>query len=356
MKKRITLALLSIATFLFAFHSASALTEYKYEGWTSGNGYGTAIKVDDNITNLKGNATATGGMYVGPFSKASTAKLEDGITEEVYIGIDPEEIANGEFFEVSLALRNGANEYVSEAVVMTQRVGDEFKVTAGWADDFEAVVTSKGIYTYKWEMFVEEGKTYVNFTLLQGNREIASTDEVDFDTIVTSDTKNPIVDEEDVSVKYLWFCNVNVAKGVNVYTKLPVVNLTFVDVNGEEEAEVLEVFKYMSFTEEEEEKFVEEFEKLAEENGYTFEGFYADEEFENEFDFTKSFEDDRTVYIKMTKIEEEEDIPADKEETSKNEELPPKTGDINLVLLIGTIILGIAGLVVVSKKRFAKNN
>ena len=43
------------------------------------------------------------------------------------------------------------------------------------------------------------------------------------------------------------------------------------------------------------------------------------------------------------------------EETSK-EELPPKTGDINLAILIGTIIVSAAGAVIISRKRFSKSN
>ena len=347
--KKIGIALFSIATFLFAIHSASALTEYKYEGWTSGNGYGTATKVDENITNIKGNAAATGGMFVGPFSKASTAKLADGISEEVYIEIDPAKIAGGELFEVSLALKNKDNEYVSEAVVMTQNVGDKVKLTAGWAKDFEAVVTAKGIYTYHWDMYIKEvegkEKTFVKFTLLQGNREIATTEEIDFDTIVTNDTLNPIAEEEDVSVKYLWFCNVRVEEGVNVYTKLPTVNLTFVDPLGEEEDLVIPVYKYMALTEEEVKELEESTAEAAEEEGYKIEGFFTDKEFKTKFDFTKPLNDDTTLYINLAKLE-----------TEKTEELPPKTGDINLVILMGTVLLAGAGVVIASKKRFAKSN
>ena len=153
MKKKIGFAVLSIAAFMFTVHSVSALTEYKYDGWYTENDYGSKTKVDENITNLKGNATATEGMYVGPFSKAAKdVKLADDITEEVHVGLDFDKIKNGEFFQVSLALKttdaNGDEEYVSEAVVMSQRVGDKIKLTAGWAPKFEAYVTSKGVYTY----------------------------------------------------------------------------------------------------------------------------------------------------------------------------------------------------------------
>lgn len=337
--KKIYFALLSVATFLFAIHSVSALTEYKSDGWTAGTGYGTATKVDENIANLKGEST----HHAGPFSKASTAKLADGIEEEVYVEIDPEKIADRELFEITLGLKNKANEYVSEAVVMTQKVGDEFKVTAGWATDFEAVITAKGIYTYHWDMYIKEveqvKKTYVKFTLLQGNREIATTGEVDLDTIKTNDTKNPIAEQEDVSVKYLWFCNIQVAEGVNVYTKLPTVKLTFVNPADKDDKEVIEVYKYMSLTEEEVSVFEKELEKAAKKEGYKFEGFYADKDLKEKYDLTKVFEKDATVYLKVTK-----------------EELPPKTSDVNLVLLISTILIGAIGMVIVSKKRFAESN
>ena len=44
------------------------------------------------------------------------------------------------------------------------------------------------------------------------------------------------------------------------------------------------------------------------------------------------------------------------EDEAVKEELPPKTGDINLFTLIGTILVGMAGLAIVLRKRFAKSN
>ena len=43
-------------------------------------------------------------------------------------------------------------------------------------------------------------------------------------------------------------------------------------------------------------------------------------------------------------------------ENEKKEELPPKTGDINLVILIGTILVSVIGAIITSKKIFAKSN
>jgi len=357
MKKKMGFAVLSIAAFMFAIHSASALTEYKFDGWYAENGYGSKTKVDENITNLKGNETASGGMYVGPFSKAAkNVKLADGITEEVHVGLDFDRIKEGEYFEASLALKttndNSEEKYVSEAVVMSQRVGDKIKLTAGWAKDFEAYIQAKGVYTYQWKMWIETEenakKTYVQFTLLQGEKEIATTGKIDFDTLTTADTLNPIAEQKDVTVKYLWFCNINVKEGVNIYTEVPTVTLTFVSPIKGEEDEKLEVYKYMSFTESDIEEMIKEIKAAAKEEGYKFEGFYADEKFTTEFDFTKPFEGNVSIYTKLTKIVNESQ--------TKEEEKNPKTSDMNLALILTSLGIASVGAVLVSKKKLAKVN
>ena len=357
MKKKMGFAVLSIAAFMFAIHSASALTEYKFDGWYAENGYGSKTKVDENITNLKGNETASGGMYVGPFSKAAkNVKLADGITEEVHVGLDFDKIKEGEYFEASLALKttndNNEEKYVSEAVVMSQRVGDKIKLTAGWAKDFEAYIQTKGVYTYQWKMWIETEenakKTYVQFTLLQGEKEIATTGKIDFDTLTTADTLNPIAEQKDVTVKYLWFCNINVKEGVNIYTEVPTVTLTFVSPIKGEEDEKLEVYKYMSFTESDIEEMIKEIKAAAKEEGYKFEGFYADEKFTTEFDFTKPFEGNVSIYTKLTKIVNESQ--------TKEEEKNPKTSDMNLALILTSLGLASVGAVLVSRKKLAKVN
>lgn len=357
MKKKMGFAVLSIAAFMFAIHSASALTEYKFDGWYAENGYGSKTKVDENITNLKGNETASGGMYVGPFSKAAkNVKLADGITEEVHVGLDFDKIKEGEYFEASLALKttndNSEEKYVSEAVVMSQRVGDKIKLTAGWAKDFEAYIQAKGVYTYQWKMWIETEenakKTYVQFTLLQGEKEIATTGKIDFDTLTTADTLNPIAEQKDVTVKYLWFCNINVKEGVNIYTEVPTVTLTFVSPIKGEEDEKLEVYKYMSFTESDIEEMIKEIKAAAKEEGYKFEGFYADEKFTTEFDFTKPFEGNVSIYTKLTKIVNESQ--------TKEEEKNPKTSDMNLALILTSLGIASVGAVLVSRKKLAKVN
>ena len=236
MKKIFSLALCVILALVLFATSVSAAT-YTFDSFVDGSGYGTKTQVNENVTNLKGEDTAVGGMYVGPYSKASTSKIEDGILEESYIELNLDNTKNGEFFEVSLALQNAANEYVTEAVVMTQKTAEnEMVITAGWAPNFKAVVSSNGIYTYQWRMFVENDTPYVNFSVLSGDTVIGTTGNVDLDTIQGPDDKNPILDEEGVCVKYLWFCNINVDAGVNVYAQLPGTEVEFVQ---DEKAEVV---------------------------------------------------------------------------------------------------------------------
>lgn len=162
-------------------------------------------------------------MKVGPFSKASTAKLDDGITEELYVELDPESMTHGELFEVSLALKNGTEEYVTEDVITVLKNGDAIEITSPkTSNTFKYTVTEKNVYTFRWEVTKEGTKTYIAFTVLDGIKELATTGKTDFDLVVTGATKNPIASQTDVSVKYIWFCNVQVANGVNVYVEAPV--------------------------------------------------------------------------------------------------------------------------------------
>lgn len=225
MKKlfKVTLCVIfALALAISLFSTSVNAATYNYDSFTDGSGYGTKTEVSENVTNLKGQYDSGMGMYVGPFSKASTATLENGILEEAYIEVDMDKIATGEFFDVSLALKNAANEYVTEAVVASQKTAEnQVTVQAGWAPDFKVVLDKTGIYTYQWNMFVENDTPYVNFTILSGDTVLGTTGKVDMDTIKGPDDKNPILEQEDVSVKYLWFCSLNVAEGINVYATLP---------------------------------------------------------------------------------------------------------------------------------------
>ena len=89
------------------------------------------------------------------------------------------------------------------------------------------------------------------------------------------------------------------------------------------------------------ETFGTEFEKslkdeLKKENKYLYDATYADKDLKTKFDFTKALDADTAMYVSVT--------------------TNPDTGDINLATLIGTILVGMVGLAIVLRKRFAKEN
>ena len=215
MKKVLVLSLCVVLALLVFASSAFAAT-YNYGSFTDGNGYGTKTEVDENVTNLKGGEIGADGMAEGPYSKAAEdVLLTDGISEETNVEINLEKMAQGEFFEVSLALKDTAGNYLTEAVVMAQKVDAEtVRLTAGWAPSFSVDVKESGVYTFKWEMYTQDDKSYVNFSLLDYGTAVGTTGPVELTDVV-----NP----EGVTVKYLWFCNIQVAEGVNVYAQLPAV-------------------------------------------------------------------------------------------------------------------------------------
>lgn len=218
-KKILSLFLVCISLFFVTSISVNALTVWNYDDWQDGKDYGTKTKISSNITNLKGELEEQDGMKVGPFNKASKAKLSEGITEEVYVGLNKDNYKNGELFELSIALNkkeeNKDSEYLTEAVVMTQKSGDKFVLTANWAKDKNPIATidTDDVYTYKWEFKRDtDNKIKVKFTVLDYGKEIGTTDFLEL---------NVENSEKATDVRYLWACNIKANYGVDIYTTLP---------------------------------------------------------------------------------------------------------------------------------------
>ena len=219
-KKILILNLISsILIILTTILPVKALTVWKYEDWQDGKDYGLKNKVSSNITNLKGEKVEKGGMKVGPYNKASKAKLSDNIVEELYVGLNLDNYQNSELFELSIALNqkkdNEDAKYLTEAVVMTQKSGDKFILTANWANNKNPIATidTNGIYTYKWEFKKDnDNKIKVKFTVLDYGKEIGTTDFVEL-KVENSD--------KATDVRYLWACNIKANYGIDIYTTLP---------------------------------------------------------------------------------------------------------------------------------------
>ena len=222
MKKLLGLTL-CVMFVLLTFASSVYATTYDYDSFFAQKQYGSKSKVSDNITNLKGSEEANG-MCWGPMSTKSTAKLADGITEEVYIDLDLEKFKTTELFEITLALKadvDGVDTYAHEQVIRTQKTGDnEFTLQAN-GTPFNLKVTESGIYTYRWNMYTEDGVTYVKFSLYNGNELVGTTGIVNMDNIEAPETLRPLAQQKDVGVYHLWFCNIKAENGVNVYAELP---------------------------------------------------------------------------------------------------------------------------------------
>ncbi len=219
MKKFLKLSIFSILLLLLMTGPVKALTVWNYEDWKDGNNYGTKTKISANITNLKGENEESDGMKVGPYNKASKAKLSDGITEEVYVGLDKDNYQNGDLFELSIALNaqeaQKEPKYLTEAVVMTQKSGDNFVIIANWDknDGPIATIDSNDVYTYKWEFKkTSDNKLQVKFTILNYGKEIGTTGFVELEVANV---------EKATDVRYLWACNIKANYGVDIYTTLP---------------------------------------------------------------------------------------------------------------------------------------
>lgn len=222
MKKSLKL-IICLIMLVFILTVNSYATVYNFDSFTDGDIYGTKEKVNDNITNLKG-GEFTDGMKKGPFSKSSTATLQNGIKEETHVKIDLEKMKHGELFEVSLALKDNSQDgkYVNEEVVTIQKSGNVAYVKANGSPNYIAVIGETGIYTFRWEINKKEDGVKIKVTVYNYETVIGTTGEMDFDSIDGPDSED-IKDKDpaNIGVRYLWFCNIQVADGIDVYATLP---------------------------------------------------------------------------------------------------------------------------------------
>ncbi len=217
--------ILCLTLLIFILTVNSYATVYNYDSFIAGNGFGTKEKINDNVTRMKGGTDDGDGMLEGPYSKSSTATLQEGINEETHVKVDLEKMQDNELFQVSLAvnLKEGeTNDYANEEVVTIQKSGDVAYVTASGRSNYIAVIGETGIYTFRWEINKEEDGVKIKVSVFNYETLIGTTGEMDFDSIEGPDFKE-LKDENpsDVSVRYLWFCNIRVEEGIDVYATLP---------------------------------------------------------------------------------------------------------------------------------------
>lgn len=116
-------------------------------------------------------------------------------------------------------------------------------------------------------------------------------------------------------------------------------------ISAEGETEVIDIPVGSKLTQDEIDALVAELNAELEGTGFSFDGFYKDEKFEEKFDWTQEINDDVVVYVKLVQLREDQD-------NNENENITnPETSDIGLVGIITTIVIAGAGLGYTIKKR-----
>lgn len=173
--------------------------------WVTGDGYGSAEKKSENLVILTGDPELNSdNSHCGPYIK-NDGLIEDGtLVDELYIYLDPAELAQAEKFILTSGLNNKSDAYADEFAVMFQKDGEAIKVSAGVAPGFAGSLTEAGMYTLRYTFSLANDAVLGCFSVLKGDEEVASTGNVVMPTAAPDDTKGR---------RYLWFCDISVADG-----------------------------------------------------------------------------------------------------------------------------------------------
>lgn len=115
-------------------------------------------------------------------------------------------VQNGYLFVLSSALNNAAGNYTAESSYGLQKSGDVVKV-----DGTDITLTEKGIYTFRIENKKVGEKAYSKLIVLNKGVKIGETSLMELTN----------TDGAPVGHRYLWFSNINVKAGLQVYPELP---------------------------------------------------------------------------------------------------------------------------------------
>lgn len=227
MKKRVlvTLIIAMMVVSNFAFLNVVDAQSALKKVWTTSQGYGSAeVNPNNNITTLMGNNQPDEyNRHVGPYTKSNmeTFAYDGTISFDVNVKIEPSSMAEGESFEVTAALNNSrADTYVTELRVLFKKVGNVVKVTpAAPIYAFEYDLSTSGIYTLNWiyTKNLTTQKIECDFSIHEGDTTLMHSEISDIDIILGV---IPAYENADAG-RYLWFANIDVDAGLNVYHTLP---------------------------------------------------------------------------------------------------------------------------------------
>ncbi len=190
----------------------------------------TEIKSNSYTGNKETDANKWIGMKVGPYVEGGNTTIDNGINEELKIELGTDIIKPQEFFEVSFSLKNKEGNYVNELNVFTENVGDSIYVgiqgiqtTGGhFIGDPIAKISEHDVYTYSWKLNEHDNKSYVTFVVKNSKgEEIGNSGELEINENFKGNEVKQIgtdVQSNEVSVRWIWLCNIQVANGLTVYS------------------------------------------------------------------------------------------------------------------------------------------
>lgn len=346
---------------------SGTFTRSKEAGTRSGNGGNSWYVIDNNGTNAVltfkgGHVTNTSGfsslirnleaklfVEAGNFdNNFIVLKNDDNGTLEISGGTVSTKAAEGSAVQNwgKFALTGGELNAVEGAAAITAYSWDDKYVSTATISDGTIngnikISRDEGYNGKAPEVAIAGSKITGDITVQKGGKLEVVAGEIDGEITAADDTATVKTQggtyttepsEDMVPDGYKVFDNED-----GTYTIGKPIKLTF-SVNGE--TETIEIPAGTKLTVEEIEELKNELIKELEGTGYTFNGFYLDEEYTKVFDFKNPINEDTTVYMKLIQKRESDEI--------KN----PNTSDLNIYALIGTMLVSATGIGYAFKKRF----
>lgn len=346
MKKKILSSLLVLVA-VFGLTVPEVMAASKWEAYQNT----TVVENGDKLT------VKTDGSGVINKEYAGTEITEDGVSMSTNVELDLAKLAGSTFTITANVGELEGNpdypNYVADFQVITTVDENGARVYSSWtASNKESInIDRSGIYTYTWTFKKNaDGVVTGEFTVDYYGDEVGK---------LTSahEFKNAETGVKPTVLRTLWaYGGYNnealrpMEKELNLWTELPYVKVTLelVGLTDETISESMDYPLGYAATEEEVAELIAEMEALVEEDGYEFKGFFTDKELTTKFDWTKPMNADTTVYMAVAEAEDTTD-PVDPPKPPEKDN--PDTSDINLIVLLGTILIGGAGLAFTLKNR-----
>lgn len=354
-----------------------ATTSVTVNGGTLNNVFGGGLHKSSVGT---ATVTVNGGKFTGLVHGGGASSLSGTTCHTWYEGTDKTQattvvenatliINGGEFSSKSDAFGGGEGKsYTKKATLLINDTftGDIRYVTGGgsngWTDEVNVRLLGGKVkvlqavnrgFTLNSEMTVDGATVENAYASAEGdNLELGVTESAVLDivsgkvtNVAPGQSGNPNETAKDIAE--LSYVEGTVTNGTDSFADKNITVNVRLTLTSDNIKETISVPKGTKFTDEELQQLIDEINADLKADKFKLEGFFADKELKNKFDFSKEINADTTVYLKFTEL---------KEETTVKEEKNPATNDMNLALILASLGLASAGAVLVSRKKLAKAN